>query len=76
MAQASLGKRADAIASLGRAMALDPRLDRPYLNLGRLHLEAGERAQALAVLARLFALYPEHPAGRELEARARNHPAR
>lgn len=43
-----------------RALQVDPTRMEPYFQLGRLHLELGQEAEALAILRESLPLHPEH----------------
>ena len=63
MAQLRLGEIDAGIASLEKAIEIDPLFDRPYLNLARFYEEGGQPEAARAILGRLIEKIPEHPVG-------------
>jgi tetratricopeptide (TPR) repeat protein len=66
MAHAALGESADAVASLKKSIASDPRFDRPYTNLARILLDQGKTSEAAEVLRKLLEVAPGHPVAKEM----------
>jgi tetratricopeptide (TPR) repeat protein len=59
VAQQAQGKHADAIASLEKATALDPKLGEAWAKMGRFHGDRNEHAKAIAALEKAIAVGPE-----------------
>lgn len=57
--QIATGKTADALATLAKAIALDPRAPSPYTSRAFLYLKLGKRNEALADFSTVIALRPE-----------------
>ena len=62
--------RAGAKASLMRALEINPRYVEAYVNLGRLHQQMGQMAEAIASWGRALELNPTHPLARIYLAQA------
>lgn len=61
--QRAQGKPREAIASLERALAIDPEFALGHLELGLAHLDAGDLDEAVRILARSVALQPDDSQG-------------
>jgi len=61
IADARLGRTADAMAHYRRAIAADPGFSSPYTNLGGLYLRAGDPELAVEQLSQATRLDPENP---------------
>jgi tetratricopeptide (TPR) repeat protein len=70
-ALADLGKDDAAITELRKALRADPRFDRPYFHLAELHMRAGDRDAAIAVLEELLRELPGHPRAKSELSKAR-----
>ncbi len=59
-------RRDEAVASFEKAIEVAPDFDQPYLNLARVHVIEGDKEAARAILQRLLARHPNHPAARQM----------
>jgi len=59
-------RRNEAVASFEKAIEVGPDFDQPYLNLARVHVIEGDKEAARAILAKLLARKPGHPAATQM----------
>ena len=59
-------RRDEGMATFEKAIEVAPDFDQPYLNLARVHVIEGDKEAARAILQRLLARQPDHPAARQM----------